>query len=635
MKIRTLMARIFIIAVAFSGFAYAGTVSEWVGLSSDTKGSLVKTIKTEIEKRDSYFTQQEETDNLKSVDIEKAKEDAFYKNTIAAVTAEYNKSKKKRDDMSAQFQAVSTEFEDFQKNLDTVKATITNYDSQISRFEQDIKTQQESLKKWLKTEKQLETVVAVIYTKGLKDVAHDLEQQADALSMPLMAERMGTYVHSMTDVVNNVVIIDFIKAVNEGTAKWTGEEPLRIELEKSSKGTVYLRIKRYELYPFQATEAGTAKNKASSDKMKAAVISSVKDLEDLLAQQGYSTKNYDLSRVDGLVNEAAQTSKQSEEGMKEQVGSFQNKIEGLQKKIMFAKSDKETQILIQKSKLPQYDTMKGELDALRKRKEETEKSFQEAQTQLHGKKRTHESIIVKTSLAVPKGGQSASDATAESVVDKLEEVKNDAKIQHSSSTTTVVNNQIASETTIQNVADAKIIGVRLLSFINEGDSVKVKMAFRVKTELGPDSHSDNGVGVKLKEDKSFVYYEKIVSDKNTKLVWVRDADLAGKNIEWMAAYQLIDKLNNQKYAGYNDWRLPTLEELSSLSRYSAIQGHKTDIDKQLIKMGFNNVRPAAYWSATTDIGSPSSAWVVSLYDGSVNSTKKYLNYAVWPVRGGR
>ena len=216
---------IFVIVSVFSGIAYADAVSEWVDLPSDTKSVLISTIKKEIEKRDSYFTQQEETANLISVDAEKGKEDAFYKNAIAAVSAEFSKSKKKRDDILAQFHVASTDFEEFQKNLDTVKATLANYDSQIFRFDQEIKTQQDSLTKWLKTEKQLETVVAVIYTKGLKDVAHDLELHADTISMPLMTERMGTYVHSITEVVNNIVIVDFIKAVNEGTAKWTAKNP--------------------------------------------------------------------------------------------------------------------------------------------------------------------------------------------------------------------------------------------------------------------------------------------------------------------------------------------------------------------------------------------------------------------------
>jgi hypothetical protein len=47
----------------------------------------------------------------------------------------------------------------------------------------------------------------------------------------------------------------------------------------------------------------------------------------------------------------------------------------------------------------------------------------------------------------------------------------------------VTNFQVTGESSTQAVTEAKIIGVRLISFINEGDSVRVKMAFRVRTAL--------------------------------------------------------------------------------------------------------------------------------------------------------
>jgi len=57
-----------------------------------------------------------------------------------------------------------------------------------------------------------------------------------------------------TQVIDNVLSVDFIRAIEEGTAKWNNEEPMRIELEKGNQGTTYLRLKRYELYPFQESQ---------------------------------------------------------------------------------------------------------------------------------------------------------------------------------------------------------------------------------------------------------------------------------------------------------------------------------------------------------------------------------------------
>ncbi len=83
----------------------------------------------------------------------------------------------------------------------------------------------------------------------------------------------------------------------------------------------------------------------------------------------------------------------------------------------------------------------------------------------------------------PRGSQTPAEASAEAVIDKLEEVRNDARTQHSSSTTDVMNFQVVGESASQAVTEARIIGVRLISLINQGDSVLVKMAFRVRTEL--------------------------------------------------------------------------------------------------------------------------------------------------------
>ncbi|MBI3600534.1 MAG: hypothetical protein HY097_07820 [Nitrospinae bacterium] len=265
---------LFIALIFFCSNVYSNPLSEWIPLTTDSKNEVKQKIKTEVEKRESFSTPDEEAQNQKTVEGERAREDSAYKDAIASLTAEFNRYKKERDDLTAQFQNSSTDFEGLQKNIKNMKNTIENYDNDITRFEQEIKTQKESFTKWLKTEKQGEAVVAVIYTRGFKDIAHELEKQADQISSPLMAEQMGTYVKSYTTVINSILVEDFIQTITEGTAKWNNEEPLRIELEKGSKGTIYLRIKRYELYPFQKPETGILKGASGSSSMKTALIQS-------------------------------------------------------------------------------------------------------------------------------------------------------------------------------------------------------------------------------------------------------------------------------------------------------------------------------------------------------------------------
>jgi len=474
---------IFILLLTIQVYSAPPLLSRWVTLRSDSREQVKEIIRSEVDSREGYSTSQEEKANLNAVEDEKEMEDTGYKKAIVSANREFVRAKKKRDDVTTQFQVSSTELEEQQKNIKTIKTGIDNLDSQITRYNQDINTQQAALKKWLQTEKQGEALAAVIYTRGFKDKAHTLESMADQTSAPLMAQYMGTYIQSFTKVINAVLSVDFIRAIEEGTAKWNNEEPLRIELEKGNKGTTYLRLKRYELYPFQPPKGGSVKPAPASKNIQATVVTSKKELDTLLVQNGYSPANYDLTRAYNAVKETAQMNATAEEGLQEQVRSFQDRINSLQERISSARSEKESQLSLLKRKEEQYKKTSQDTAAVQSNKEEADRAFQETQKALHDIRRIRESIIIKTALATARGSQSPAEASAEAVIDKLAEVKNDAKTQHSSSTTEVTDFQVTAESSIQAVTEARITSVRLISFINEGDSVRVKMAFRVRTVL--------------------------------------------------------------------------------------------------------------------------------------------------------
>ena len=56
--------------------------------------------------------------------------------------------------------------------------------------------------------------------------------------------------------------------------------------------------------------------------------------------------------------------------------------------------------------------------------------------------------------------------------------------------------------------------------------------------------------------------EKVVIDHVTGLMWHQSGSRLHMN--WAKAKQWIKDLNSSEYAGYNDWRLPTVEETVSL-----------------------------------------------------------------------
>lgn len=56
--------------------------------------------------------------------------------------------------------------------------------------------------------------------------------------------------------------------------------------------------------------------------------------------------------------------------------------------------------------------------------------------------------------------------------------------------------------------------------------------------------------------------DSVVTDHATGLMWHQSG--SGKDMVWSEAKQWIKDLNNKGFAGYSDWRLPTVEEAISL-----------------------------------------------------------------------
>ena len=64
----------------------------------------------------------------------------------------------------------------------------------------------------------------------------------------------------------------------------------------------------------------------------------------------------------------------------------------------------------------------------------------------------------------------------------------------------------------------------------------------------PNDFQDNGDGT--------------VTDQASKLMWEQNG--VNKEVSWSKAKKYLKKLNKSKFAGHNDWRIPTIEELYSI-----------------------------------------------------------------------
>lgn len=127
----------------------------------------------------------------------------------------------------------------------------------------------------------------------------------------------------------------------------------------------------------------------------------------------------------------------------------------------------------------------------------------------------------------------------------------------------------------------------------------------------------------------------LVRDQLTGLIWTREGNTPGSatcfmNGTWQEALDYIACLNTNSYLGYNDWRLPNINELVSL-----VNAEEADSSSWLIAQGFSNTQGSAYWSSTTDATVTDKAWLMFLFDGSKYSTDKTdTGIKAWPVRSG-
>ncbi|MFH2066759.1 MAG: DUF1566 domain-containing protein [Pseudomonadota bacterium] len=120
-----------------------------------------------------------------------------------------------------------------------------------------------------------------------------------------------------------------------------------------------------------------------------------------------------------------------------------------------------------------------------------------------------------------------------------------------------------------------------------------------------------------------------VLDKETGLVWARNANLDGKK-DWQDAINYCYQIS---IADRKGWRLPTIDELASIIDMS--QNGEPKVPPGV----FINVQSAVYWSSTIYEGDSTHAWAVYMSGGSVvhmyeRNLEKWTFY-VWPVRGGK
>jgi hypothetical protein len=189
--------------------------------------------------------------------------------------------------------------------------------------------------------------------------------------------------------------------------------------------------------------------------------------------------------------------------------------------------------------------------------------------------------------------------------------------------------------------------------INELSEIEVKVQARVSFRAYGQSLSDSEVGAMLKRynffstqydwNKEFcnpsgdfsnsyesrvINGDKVVLDHATGLIWHQSG--AEGYMTYSKAKQWVEDLNRRGYAGFYDWRLPTLEEGASLLEKTKMNGDLY-IDPKF------SVNQRWIWTSDAVTDYSSRVWVVDFIVGIVfrSNVDHYSGLCVRPVRSGQ
>jgi hypothetical protein len=138
-----------------------------------------------------------------------------------------------------------------------------------------------------------------------------------------------------------------------------------------------------------------------------------------------------------------------------------------------------------------------------------------------------------------------------------------------------------------------------------------------------------------------------ITDTRTGLTWEKlsdDTSIHDKDniYTWGNAFtHKIAVLNQERFGGYADWRLPNVNELHSLVNYGSIDpavspAFNTGCGQWCTVLTCSCTRNNLYWASSSFLLSPGgSAWTVGFYSGGVSRNRaKVEPFYVRAVRGG-
>ncbi len=147
-------------------------------------------------------------------------------------------------------------------------------------------------------------------------------------------------------------------------------------------------------------------------------------------------------------------------------------------------------------------------------------------------------------------------------------------------------------------------------FLNSTDylSVEKAKAIVIERDFYDTLWNENGAGIKHQYKLKTINNEPIVIDSATNLTWQQAG--TDHRVNYDEAETYIQKIRSNKFAGYDDWRLPTFEETISLKE-------PAKKNRDLLIDAIFAPQQKLIW--TSDKQNASDVWRVDFYDGHYGS----------------
>lgn len=145
------------------------------------------------------------------------------------------------------------------------------------------------------------------------------------------------------------------------------------------------------------------------------------------------------------------------------------------------------------------------------------------------------------------------------------------------------------------------------------------------------SFTDNGDGT-ITDNNSGLIWEKLSDDDS-----IHDKDTT---YDWANAFaSKVATLNGASFAGYNDWRVPSIAELETLRNFGAVSpsaysAFNTGCVAACTVLTCSCTQSNFYWSSTAYQGNPSAAFIVTFSAGGTDAILKTGSRYVRAVRAG-